>query len=249
MEQTSILSGKTALVTGGSRGIGAGIVRRLAADGANVVFTYTASTTAAQALVREIESAGGKALAIQADSLHAEQVRKAVQETVMKFGSLEIFVNSAGILALGSIEEFSLADFDRIVAINVRAAFVGMQAAAKVMKEGARIILIGSNMAVRTAFPGASIYSMTKAALTGLVRGAAIDLAPRGITVNNVQPGPIQTAWAAGEGPNVDFIKSVVPLKRLGTVEEVAGLVAYLSTPLAAFITGSSLTMDGGVIA
>ena len=243
------LIGKSALVTGGSRGIGAGIVRRLAADGAHVAFTYAASTTVAQALVAEIEAAGGKALAIQADSLHAEQVRGAVQQTVEAFGALDIFVNSAGILALGGVETFSLEEFDRILAVNVRAAFVGIQAAARVMRHGSRIIVIGSNMGVRTGFPGASVYSMTKAALAGLVRGAAIDLAPKAITVNNVQPGPIQTDWAAGEGPDVEFIKSVVPLKRLGTVEEVASFVAYLATPEAAFITGASLTIDGGVIA
>ena len=243
------LSGKVALVTGGSRGIGAGIVRRLAADGVHVAFTYTSSAAAAQALVAAIESAGGKALAIQADSLHAEQVQGAVQQTVAAFGALDIFLNSAGILALGSVEEFSLEEFDRIVGVNVRAAFVGIQAAAKVMREGSRSIVIGSNMGVRTGFPGASVYSMTKAALAGLVRGAAIDLAPRAITVNNVQPGPIQTDWAAGDGPDVELIKSVVPLKRLGTVEEVASFVAYLASPAAAFITGSSLTIDGGVIA
>ncbi len=243
------LSGKSALVTGGSRGIGAGIVRRLAADGAYVAFTYAASTAAAQALVAEIESAGGKALAIRADSLRAEEVQGAVQQTVAAFGGLDIFVNSAGILALGSVEEFGLEEFDRIVAVNVRAAFVGIQAAAKVMRNNSRIIVIGSNMGVRTAFPGASVYSMTKAALAGLVRGAAIDLAPKAITVNNVQPGPIQTDWAMGDAPDVDFIKSVVPLKRLGTVEEVASFVAYLASPAAAFITGSSLTIDGGVIA
>ena len=192
------LSGKVALVTGGSRGIGAGIVRRLATDGVHVAFTYTSSTDAAQALVAQIESTGGKALALQADSLYPEQVQGAVQQTMAAFGALDIFVNSAGILALGNIEDFSLNEFDRIVAVNVRAAFVGIQAAARVMREGSRIILIGSNMAVRTGFPGASVYSMTKAALAGLVRGAAIDLAPKAITVNNVQPGSIQTDWARG---------------------------------------------------
>ncbi len=247
MSQSKSLGGKVALVTGGSRGIGAGIVRRLAADGAGVVFTYTSSSTAAEQLVQEVEAAGGKAKALQADSLHPEQVQKAVDDTVASLGGLDIFVNSAGILAIGGIEEFSLADFDRLVAVNVRAAFVGIQAAAKVMKDGSRIMVIGSNMGQRTGMPGASIYAMTKAAVAGLVRGAAIDLAPRAITVNNIQPGPIQTDWA--EGPQVDFIKSIVPLKRLGTPDEVAGMVAYLASPEAAFVTGSSLTIDGGVLA
>ena len=247
MSESKALGGKAALVTGGSRGIGAGIVRRLAADGAHVVFTYTTSSTAADKLVQEIEAAGGKARALQADSLHPEQVQKAVDATVASFGALDILVNSAGILAIGGIQEFSLAEFDRLIAVNVRAAFVAIQAAAKAMKEGSRIIIIGSNMGHRTGMPGASIYAMTKAAVASLVRGAAIDLAPRAITVNNIQPGPIQTDWA--EGPQVDFIKSMVPLKRLGTPEEVAGMVAYLASPEAAFVTGASLTIDGGVIA
>ena len=243
------LAGKSALVTGGSRGIGAGIVRRLAAEGARVAFTYAASTSTAQALVAEIEADGGQALAIQADSAQAEQVQGAVKQTVASFGALDVFVNSAGILAMGSVDAFSLDDFDRIVSVNVRAAFVGIQAAARVMHEGSRVITIGSNMGVRTGMPGASVYSMTKSALAGLVRGAAIDLAPKGITVNNVQPGPVMTDWAAGDGPQVDFIRSIVPLKRLGTIEEIAGLVAYLATAESAFITGASLTIDGGVIA
>ncbi len=247
MDQFKPLSGKAALVTGGSRGIGAGIVRRLAADGASVVFTYTSSSAAADKLVEEIVAAGGKAKALQADSLYPEQVQKAVADTVASFGSLDIFVNSAGILSIGGIQDFTLAEFDRLMAVNVRAAFVGIQAAAKAMNDGSRIIVIGSNMGQRTGMPGAGIYAMTKAAVAGLVRGAALDLAPRAITVNNIQPGPIQTDWA--EGPQVEFIKSIVPLKRLGTPEEVAGMVAYLATPEAAFVTGASLTIDGGILA
>ena len=188
--QAKSFKGKVALVTGGSRGIGAGIVRRLASDGASVVFTYSNSEEKALHLVREIESSAGNALALKADSAYAEELQSAVIKATEFFGPLDIFVSNAGILMMGTIDTYSLEDFDRMVAINIRAAFIGIQAAARKMKDGGRIIVIGSNTAIRTAFPGGSIYSMTKAALTGLVRGAAIDLAPRAITVNNVQPGP-----------------------------------------------------------
>ena len=244
--QAGSFRGKVALVTGGSKGIGAGIVRRLASDGASVAFTYSSSETAAHQLVREIESAGGKALALKADSTSADELRSAVGGTTEVLGTLDIFVSNAGILTRGTIDTFSLEDFDRMVAINVRAAFVGIQAASQAMNDSGRIILIGSNTAVRTAFPGASIYSMTKAALTGLVRGAAIDLAPRAITVNNVQPGPTATDMSAA---HVDLVKTLIPLKRLGDVSEVAGFVAYLASAEAGFITGASLTIDGGYVA
>src|SRR5580658_1106782 len=159
--QTNHFTGKVALVTGGSRGIGAGIVRRLAADGASVAFTYSSSEEQALQLVREIESAGGKALSLKADSGSAEDLRAAVTKTTETFGNLDIFVSNAGILTMGTIDAYSLEDFDRMVAINVRAAFVGIQAAAHEMKDGGRIVLIGSNTAIRTAFPGASVYRMT----------------------------------------------------------------------------------------
>jgi 3-oxoacyl-[acyl-carrier protein] reductase len=244
--QTKSFAGKVALVTGGSKGIGAGIVRRLAADGASVAFTYSSSEEKALQLVREIESAGGKALALKADSASAKELRAAVARTTEAFGPLDIFVSSAGILTRGTIDTYSLEDFDRMVAINVRAAFVGIQAAAQEMKDGGRIVLIGSNTAIRTAFPGASVYSMTKAALTGLVRGAAIDLAPRAITVNNVQPGPTATDMNSG---HAEMVKPLIPLKRMGDVSEVASFVSYLASEEAGFITGASLTIDGGYVA
>jgi len=149
-------------------------------------------------------------------------------------------------LIRGTIDSYSLEDFDRMLAVNVRAAFVGIQAASQAMKDGGRIILIGSNTAVRTAFPGASVYSLTKAALTRLVRGAAIDLAPRSITVNNVQPGPTLTDMTSDF---VDLVRPLIPLKRMGEVSEIAGLVSYLASDEAGFITGASLTIDGGYIA
>jgi 3-oxoacyl-[acyl-carrier protein] reductase len=243
---TKNLTGKAALVTGGSKGIGAGVVRRLAADGASVAFTYSSSEEKALQLVREIESAGGKALSLKADSASAEELRAAVVQTTEAFGPLDIFVSNAGILAVGTIDRFSLEDFDRMVAINVRAAFVGIQAAVQEMKDGGRIVLIGSNTAIRTALPGGSVYSMTKAALSGLVRGAAIDLAPRAITVNNVQPGPTATDMGS---PHAELVKPLIPLKRMGDVSEVAGFVAYLASEEAGFITGASLTIDGGYVA
>src|SRR5580704_1018434 len=244
--QTNHFTGKVALVTGGSRGIGAGIVRRLAADGASVAFTYSSSEEKALQLVREIESAGGKALSLRADSASAKQLRVAVARATEAFGTLDIFVSNAGILTLDTIDTYSLEEFDRMIAINVRAAFVGIQAASQRMNQGGRIVLIGSNTAIRTAFPGGSVYSMTKAALTGLVRGAAIDLAPRAITVNNVQPGPTATDMTSAVA---ELVKPLIPLKRMGDVSEVASFVSYLASEEAGFITGASLTIDGGYVA
>jgi 3-oxoacyl-[acyl-carrier protein] reductase len=238
--------GKVALVTGGSRGIGEGIVRRLASDGAAVAFTYSSSEEKAKQLAGEIKDAGGNVLPIKADSASAEDVRAAVDQVAKELGELDIFVNNAGILIPGGVDRYSLEDFDRMLAINVRAAFVGIQAASEHMKGGGRIILIGSITAVRTAFPGSSVYSMTKAALTGLVRGAAIDLAPRAITVNNVQPGPTATDMSA---PHAELAKTLIPLGRMADVSEIAGLVSYLASDEAGFITGASLTIDGGYIA
>ena len=169
-----------------------------------------------------------------------------MNQVVKELGEIDIFVNNAGILIRGTIDSYSLEDFDRMLAVNVRAAFVGIQAASQAMKDGGRIILIGSNTAVRTAFPGASVYSMTKAALTGLVRGAAIDLAPRTITVNNIQPGPTATEMSA---PYAEAVKTLIPLARMADVSEIAGFVSYLASDEAGFITGASLTIDGGYIA
>ena len=244
--QAKSFKGKVALVTGGSRGIGAGIVRRLASDGASVAFTYSSSEEKALQLVREIESLGGKALALKADSAYAEELQSAVIKATESLGPLDIFVSNAGILMRGTIDTYSLEDFDRMVAINIRAAFIGIQAAARKMKDGGRIIVIGSNTAIRTAFPGGSIYSMTKAALTGLVRGAAIDLAPRAITVNNVQPGPTATDMTSALA---EMVKPLIPLKRMGDISEIASFVSYLASEEAGFITGASLTIDGGYVA
>lgn len=246
---TSRFNSKVALVTGGSRGIGEAIVRRLAAEGAAVAFTYSSSAEKAQTLVKQIESAGGNALAIQADSADAEAIQRAVSATVERFGALNILVNNAGILMLGTVDTFSLEDFDRMFAVNVRATFAAAKACSTVMQTGDRIITVGSVVAQRSGFPGSSVYSMTKSAIAGMIRGLAIDFAPRGITVNNVQPGPTGTDMNPADGPHAGMIKSLIPLGRVGTADEIAGMVAYLASEEAAFVTGASLTIDGGYLA
>jgi 3-oxoacyl-[acyl-carrier protein] reductase len=250
MTNTTVgLAGKVALVTGGSRGIGAAIARRLARNGAAVAFTYNASPEKAEEVVREIEAAGGKALAVRADSADVGAVRTAVTTTVETFGRLDVLVNNAGILVLGTLDQYSVDDFDRMVAVNVRAAFVAVQEAARHMKPGGRVINIGSMVADCTGFPGASVYGMTKAAVASLTRGLAIDLAPRGITVNNVQPGPTETDMNPKSGPNHDLLVNMLPVKRMGTADEIAGLVSYLASAEAGFVIGASLTIDGGLTA
>lgn len=242
------INGKVALVTGGSRGIGAAIVRRLAKEGAAVAFTYAASADRALALTAEIEAAGGTALAIQADSADAEALQAAVAQAAARFGRIDILVNNAGILLRGVVDEFALADFDRILAVNVRAVFVAVQAVLPHMGQGGRIITTGSVTADRSGFPGASAYSMTKGAVAALTRGLARDLGPRGITVNVVQPGPTETDMNASEEARA-MVRPLMALGRTGKDSEVASLVAYLASPEAGFITGSALTVDGGYLA
>jgi 3-oxoacyl-[acyl-carrier protein] reductase len=242
------LSGKVALVTGGSRGIGAAIVRRLSHDGAAVAFTYSASEDRANALAAEIKAAGGKALTIKADSADTEAVKQAVAMTAKTYGGLDILVNNAGILKHGTIDEFSLADFDQMVAVNVRAVFVATQEAVRHMGEGGRVITIGSVVADRTGFPGASVYSMTKGAVAALTRGLARDLGPRGITVNTIQPGPIETDMTGDENIRT-MVRPLIALGRMGQDTEIASLAAYLASPESGFVTGSALTIDGGYLA
>lgn len=243
------LEGRAALITGGSRSIGAAIARRLAADGASVAITFSSSPGPAEAVVKAITDAGGKALAIKADSGQAAAVVRAVQATVEAFGRLDILVNNAGILALGPLDQLTLADFDRSIAVNVRGVFVATQEAARHMGEGGRIINIGSTNADRMPFPGGSVYAMTKSALIGLTKGLARDLGPRGITINNVQPGPVDTDMNPASGPFAETMKSLMALPRYGHADEIAGLVSYLASPEAGFVTGASLTIDGGFAA
>jgi 3-oxoacyl-[acyl-carrier protein] reductase len=244
---TKPLSGKSVLVTGGARGIGAATVRRLAKDGAAVAFTYAASDEKAAALVAEIKAEGGEGVAIKADSADPGAVRRAVAETASRFGRLDILVNNAGILLRGPVDDFSLADFDRMLAVNVRAVFVAVQAALAHMGDGGRIITIGSVTADRSGFPGTSVYSMTKAAVAGLTRGLARDLGPRGITVNTVQPGPTGTDMNPDENVRA-MLRPMMALGRIGKDSEIASLVAYLAGPEASFVTGAALTIDGGYL-
>jgi 3-oxoacyl-[acyl-carrier protein] reductase len=243
---SKVLAGKVALVTGGSRGIGAAIAKRLAADGAAVALTYAGSQQKAEEVVAAIEAAGGRALAIHADSADAEAVRAAVTGTVGTLGHLDILVNSAGIAMVAPIGEFLLDDFDRMVAVNIRGAFVAVQEASRHMGQGGRIIIIGSVNADRMNFAGGSVYAMTKAALAGLTRGLARDLGPRGITVNNVQPGPTETDMNPVDGAFAKLVMGSIAVERYANVSEIAGMVAYLAGPEAGFVTGASLTIDGG---
>jgi 3-oxoacyl-[acyl-carrier protein] reductase len=244
----SSLAGKTALVTGGSRGIGAAIVRRLASEGVAVAFTYAASSAAANELVADIAANGGTAVAIRADSAEPAEVQAAVAQTVQQFGRLDILANNAGIIGSGTVDTFPLADFDRILAVNVRAVFVAVQAALPHMGEGGRIVITGSVVADRTGVAGAAAYSMSKAAVAGLTRGMARDLGPRGITVNVVQPGPTETDIVSDESVR-EWLRPMMALGRMGGSDEVASLVAYLARPEASFITGAALTVDGGYLA
>src|SRR5262249_33937645 len=243
------LTNKRALVTGGSRGIGAAIVQRLAQDGADVALTYSSSPDKANQVARAAEASGVRAIAIRADSANAEAVVAAVERTVGDLGGIDILVNNAGVAVFGPFTEIKLADFDRTFAINVRAVFAATQAAARHMKEGGRIINIGSCNAERMPFPGGAAYAMSKAALVGLVKGLARDLGPRGITVNNIQPGPVDTDMNPAKGDFAEALKKLMALPRYGAPDEIAAMVAYLAGPEAGYVTGASLTIDGGFTA
>lgn len=240
------LTGKTAFVTGGARGIGAAIVRRLAREGAAVAFTFQNSAAGASALAAEVEAAGGRALALQADAADPAALTRAIDGAARQFGKLDILVNNAGVLRLGSVETLSLEDFDETLAVNVRAVFVAAKAALAHMGEGGRIINIGSTNAERMPFPGGSAYAMSKSALLGLVQGMARDLGPRGITVNNIQPGPTNTDMNPEAGEFGAALHGLMALQRHATPDEIAGMVAYVAGPEAGFVTGASLMIDGG---
>ena len=242
----SKLSNKVALVTGGSRGIGAGIAKRLAADGANVAITYTKGADAAASVVQEIESAGGKAIAIQADATDAVAVKAAVEKAVATFGGLDILVNNAGTAIPKPFEETTLEELDRVLDINVRGMFFATQAALKHLKSGGRIIMIGSCVGERMLTPGLAAYSATKGAVKMFAQGLSREVGARGITVNNVQPGPIDTDLNPASGDWASPQTAVTALGRYGKVEEVAALVAFVASPESSYITGTNLTVDGG---
>lgn len=235
---------KVALVFGGSRGIGAGIARRLAQEGANVALTYASAAARAQEVAAAIEAQGRAALTIQADSGNAADLQSAVRQVVQRFGRIDIVVVNAGILHIADVAEFSIENLDRMLDVNVRGVYLAIKSALPHMEAGGRIVTIGSNAAERTSHPGSSVYSMTKGAVAVMVKGLAVDLAPRGITINNIQPGPIATDMTASM---IEMITPLIPLKRVGQPAEIGGLVAYLTGPDAGYMTGASLTIDGGM--
>src|SRR3982074_374672 len=245
----SKLANKVALVTGGSRGIGAAVAKRLAADGANVAITYAKDAKAASAVVKEIEGDGGKAIAIQADATDADAVAAAVEKTVATFGRLDVLVNNAGTAIPKTFEETTLEELDRVLDINVRGVFIATQAALKHMKSGGRIIMIGSSVGERVLVPGLVPYSATKGAVKMFSQGLSREVGSRGITVNTVQPGPIDTDLNPAAGDWAVPQKAATALGRYGRVDEVAALVAFVAGPESSYITGANLTVDGGMIA
>ena len=244
-----VLAGKVAFVTGGSRGIGAAIVRRLVRDGAAVAFSYASSSAPADELVRSIQSEGGRALALKIDSADAAALTAGIDEAARALGKIDILVNNAGVFLGGTLDDFSLEDFDKTLNVNVRAVFVAAKAASRHMGEGGRIINIGSTNAERMPWPGGSAYAMSKSALKGLVQGLSRDLGPRGITVNNVQPGPVDTDMNPKDGPFAEQLMPLLAVGRYGHADEVASFVAYLAGPEAGNITGANLLIDGGFAA
>jgi 3-oxoacyl-[acyl-carrier protein] reductase len=240
------LEGKIALVTGGSRGIGAAIARRLAVDGAKVIITYAKGADAAASVVKTIDRIGGQAIAIQADAVAADAIRAAIEKAVKTFGRLDIFVNNAGTAIPKKFEETTLEELDRVIDINIRGAFIATQAALKHMNDGGRIIMIGSCVGERMMTPGLVPYAATKGAIKMFAQGLAREVGDRGITVNNIQPGPIDTELNPAAGDWAVPQKAVTALDRYGSVDEVAALVAFVAGPESSYITGANLTVDGG---
>ena len=242
------LQGKKALVTGGSRGIGAAIARRLAADGAAVAITYAGNKAAADATVTAISAAGGTAFAFQADAADPTSQRAGVEQAAAVLGGIDILVHNAGIAEFSAVADDTDETYDRQFAVNVKGLHVGTRAALPHLSDGGRIILIGS-VSGELAFPATSVYSATKAAVAALARGWAKDLAPRNILVNTVQPGPIDTDLNPANSEFAQQMTTFVPLGRYGKVEEVSGAVSFLAGPDASYITGTTLNVDGGAAA
>jgi 3-oxoacyl-[acyl-carrier protein] reductase len=243
----SRLAKKVALVTGGSRGIGAAIAKRLAADGASVAITYAKDASAASAVVKAIESGGGRAVAIQADAADATAVKDAVEKVAATFGRLDVLVNNAGTAIPKPFAETTLEEIDRVININIRGVFLTSQAALKHMNDGGRIINIGSAVGERVQVPGLVPYSATKGAVKIFTQALSREVGSRGITVNNVQPGPIDTDLNPASGDWAVPQKAVTALNRYGSVDEIAAMVAFVAGPESSYITGANLTVDGGM--
>lgn len=240
------LENKVAIVTGATRGIGAAIALRLAQEGATVTVTHPNEADGPQSVLRAIADGGSQADALCADNADADALQSAIETVATRHGRIDILVNNAGILMVKTIDELEVADFDRIAAVNIRGTFVASQAAARHMGAGGRIIMIGSCNADRMPFQGGSLYSLTKAAVAGFTKGLARDLGPRGITVNNVQPGPTATDLNPSNGPYAARFLEMMAVDRFAYPSEIAALVAYLASEEAAFVTGTSVTIDGG---
>lgn len=243
------LSGKVAVVTGASRGIGAGIARRLGAEGAHVAITYVYEEQSALEICDQIASHGVRSMAYHVDSADPAAVTAFIDRVADDFGALDILVSNAGIGTFKNIEDFDVGDFDLTMAVNVRAVFFAAQAALRHMKQGGRIITIGSCNADRVPLPMSTLYATSKSALVGMHKGLARDLGTRGITANVIQPGPIDTAMNPADGPIADTLRSIMAIPQYGSAEDIAGLVAYLASEESRFITGSALTIDGGYTA
>lgn len=246
MLDANTLKNKTALVTGGSRSIGAAIAEKLAELGANVVITYSHSAEQAHSTVKKIQAHAVKGLAIQADSAHPEEVRNAILRTVKEFGGIDILINNAGIGISKSIEQLTLADYEKIIAVNVTGVFVATQEAVQHMKEGSRIIHIGSSMVKYSGFGTASLYTLTKGAIVGFNKGLARDLAPKGITANIVHPGSTNTEMNPEDGAISSIVLPGIALGRYARTEEIANVVAFVASPAASYMTGSEVFVDGG---
>jgi 3-oxoacyl-[acyl-carrier protein] reductase len=237
---------RVALVTGASRGIGAAIAVRLARDGLNIALTYQKSEAAAQAVVERIRALGVEVLAVRIDAADPHEPAQAIDLAVERFGRLDVLVNNAGIYETASLLEATDEQFERAFAVNVRSTFLAARAAARVLPTGGRIINIGSMLGERVPLPRVGIYSATKFAINGFTRSWARDLGPKGITVNAVQPGPIDTDMNPAAGPYAEHQRAMTSLRRFGTAEEVAEAVAFLASPQAHYITGAILNVDGG---
>ncbi|MFI6103111.1 SDR family oxidoreductase [Streptomyces sp. NPDC051310] len=241
------MNGRTALVTGGSRGIGAAIALRLAQEGADVAITYVRDEDGAREVVRKIEAAGRRGLALRADAADAQEQAGAVGRAAQALGGrLDVLVNNAGVGVIGPLESLSPADVDRVLAVNVRGVFLASQAAAGIMGRGGRIVTIGSCMTQRVPGPGGTLYTMSKSALAGLTRALARELGGRGITANIVHPGPVDTDMNPADGPYADGQRAHTALGRFGVPDEVASMVAYLAGDAAAYVTGAEFAVDGG---